>query len=482
MEKDLNSYISENGYAVNFYRKKKFGDHYLLTTDHGTWVMLDEQQCRDFENGVIDKELFAELYERGLLITEKNIDKITLDYVERYQNNDGAAGLHIIVPTIRCNLRCVYCHSEAESITEGKKFDMDELTLRRTLEVIFKSPQKNITIEFQGGEPLLNKEIVKLTIEYSKELNQKYKKNYMIALVSNLLALDEEFLDYLVENKDDLAICTSLDGPRELHNKNRKFVHSNIGTYDQVVEKIEMCRSKGFHIGIMMVTTKESLKYPKEIVDTFIKFDNRNIHIKPLDYLGYAKEVWSEIGYSDDEYIEFWNSCVDYMFELLNEGNVVMESKVNMSIKNLLTRENTGFLDWTNPCGLIRGQIVYNYNGDIYCCDEGRVMKESVIGNVHEEEYIDLVKKPRSIELLKAAIIEGYYCDSCVYKAFCGVCPVLHYAQEKNFNIKLNKTNRCRINKNILDYTFNKLINERKSIQKFIIGSMIDNQLGNIMR
>lgn len=465
------------GYIVNFYRQKRLQDKILLTTDHGTWVSLHEQEYADFLEGKIRSQLYADLVERGIIITHDNYEQIIENYYKRYKHIERGAGLHIIVPTIRCNLRCVYCHSEATSITEGVHYDMDESTLKRTLEFIFQSPKEKILIEFQGGEPLLNKPMVKLTFEYAEELSQKYHKEYKLALVTNLLAMDEEFLDFLVARKERFMLTSSLDGPKEVHDKNRLYVHSNAGTYDQVTKWIKRCNEKGIHVGLLMVTTKYSLPYWKEIVDEYAKWGQRVLQIKPLDYLGYAVDVWDEIGYTMEEFVEFWTKSVDYMFELLDQGTIITDRYLHLILKNILHGTDTGFLDLGNPCGMIRGQIVYNYNGDIYCCDEARVLEDFIVGNVFEDNYIDLIQKAQSKELIRSSMLEGHYCDSCAYKPYCGICPVLHYGQERNYKIKLNKTNRCLRNRTVLDYAFHKLIFERNQIQRLILGLMLKNRI-----
>lgn len=464
---------------VNFYRRKRIDDKIFLSTDHGTWVLVTSEQYQSIVEGKIEKRLFEDLCERGIIINSSNYDKVIQDYCNRYDFLDKGASLHIIVPTIRCNLRCIYCHSEAASITEGSQYDTDEGTLKKTLEFIFKSPNKDITIEFQGGEPLLNKPIIKKTLEYSEELNKKYKKNYKLALVTNLIAMDEDFLNYLALHKDRISVCTSLDGPKEVHDMNRRFVNKDMGTYDYVTYWLKRFKEKGISIGLLMVTTKYSLPFWKEIVDEYVKWGKGEIQLKPLDYLGYAVDVWDEIGYTMNEFVDFWIKAVDYMFDLMEMGIFIGERYLTMAFKNLMYAKDVNYLDLASPCGLIRGQVVYNYNGEIYCCDEARVLEDFIIGNVFEDNYIDIINSKRSKELITESINEGHYCDSCAYKPFCGVCPVLNYAQEKNYRIKLNKTNRCQKNKAIMDYALKKLSSERKKVNSFIMGYMLNNKFGN---
>lgn len=465
----------------NFYRKKNINGKFFLSTDHGTWVLLTPEQNQAFEEGkLLDEDLHKDLVERGFLITPSNYDQITEEYYSRYDYLDRGASLHIIVPTIRCNLRCTYCHSEAASVGTGSRFDMGEDTVEKTLEFIFKSPNKRITIEFQGGEPLLNKSAFMKVINYSAELNQIYQKEYSIALVTNLTEMDEELLEFISANREQIHVCTSLDGPEHVHNTNRKYVQTQTGTYQDVVKWIRRFQEEKIPLSLLMVTTRYSLAYWKEIVDEYVKWGQMEIQLKPLDYLGYAVSVWSEVGYTMSEFNDFWKKSVDYMFELLDQGVVISERYLIMALRNLMYRRDINYLDLASPCGLIRGQIVYNYNGDIYCCDEARVLDHFIIGNVHTDTYNEVIQQDRSKELIVASMTEGHYCDSCAYKPFCGVCPVLNYAQEGSYNIKLNKSNRCLKNKLVMDYAMNKIISERHKIRQLLAGNILTRMLHSI--
>ena len=105
--------------------------------------------------------------------------------------------LHIIIVTLRCNHKCQYCHAAAAPMS-AKHFDMTRETARSTVDTIFQSPSPDITIEFQGGEPLLNWEVVQFTIEYAKEKAKEKAKTVRFALVTNLSLMNEEKCEYLL--------------------------------------------------------------------------------------------------------------------------------------------------------------------------------------------------------------------------------------------------------------------------------------------
>lgn len=148
-------------------------------------------------------------------------------------------------------------------------------------------------------------------------------------------------------------------------------------------------------------------------------------------------------------------------------GVQIRERYVNLILHKILTHQDPNFLDFRSPCGAVIGQLAYNYNGDIYCCDEGRNFDMFKLGNVEKHSYKDIVTSTLSQQIIKSSIIENYICDNCVYKPYCGVCPVLNYAEEGNIIPKLGQNSRCKLFKVMFDYVFDKLIFDEQARQIF---------------
>lgn len=84
----------------------------------------------------------------------------------------GFTKLHIFVLTLRCNSACTYCQASRQEETASHLYDMDIETARKSVEMMFHSPSDSITVEFQGGEPLLNIEVLKEIVRYAQELRE----------------------------------------------------------------------------------------------------------------------------------------------------------------------------------------------------------------------------------------------------------------------------------------------------------------------
>ena len=219
---------------LNYYRERKFGKKYLITTDQGSWTFLTKKELQNLKSEKITKKLNKKLEQAGIMITDKNIYKAVYNYQQRNFCLLSGTSLHIVVPTLRCNMNCIYCH--ASSVPKNSKgYDMDQKTAKKTVDFIFQSPSKAITIEFQGGEPLLNWKIIKFITNYVIEKNKRQKKELRLTIVTNLIKMNQQKMNFLI--KKNIDICTSLDGPKELHDYNRRYLDGS--SYDMAIKWIK---------------------------------------------------------------------------------------------------------------------------------------------------------------------------------------------------------------------------------------------------
>jgi His-Xaa-Ser system radical SAM maturase HxsB len=455
---------------IGFFRFKKLDEEFLLTTDNGDFIFLKEEEFRDFLYGKLpsSSSLYIELRKKGFIKDSDYFDT----QVEQYRNKNmflwRGPVLHIVVLTLRCNYNCLYCQSDSRFPNE-KGYDMDKDTAKKVVDIIFQAPHKFLTIEFQGGEPLLNFEILSFVIEYAREKSMKTKKNVEFTLVSNLSLLNLQILEYLKEK--NVSICTSLDGPSFLHNRYRIFWRSKKDTYLLTTQKIRLLKRKGINVNALLTLTKESLKYPHEIIDEYIKYGFREIHLRPLTFLGRAKRK-KRLMYSPSEFLKFYSQALDYLIELNLKGKTKLKERTaKIFLIKILKKMDPNYMDLRSPCGAGIGQILYNYNGEVFTCDEARMLKDKIfkIGNVKKDDYNTIIESPAVFSCCVASTLESSVCDYCAYKPYCGICPVINYDQTGNLFLRREDL-RCRINKGVLDYLFRKLKNkkEKEVLEKWI--------------
>ncbi|XOB40294.1 MAG: His-Xaa-Ser system radical SAM maturase HxsB [Candidatus Nealsonbacteria bacterium] len=463
--------IKLNREKVGFCRFKKLDDKYLLTNDVGYYYFLEPDKFKDFMEGKLKREsdIYQELKEKGFIKDDFNIDEMVKTCSSCNISSIGGPSLHIIVVTLRCNFKCIYCQASRRSIEE-KQYDMDVKTAKRVVDTIFESPSNVITIEFQGGEPLVNWPVVKFIAEYAREKNKTEKKKLLISLVSNFSLMTEEKYKFLTEK--EVSLCTSLDGPEELQNRNRPLLNGNgyrlTTSWINKIKKDEQDKAKKGHtcyyLSALATISRFSLKYPKEIIDEYVKWGFRGIHLRPLSFLGFSGGPAKEkIGYSPEEFMEFWREAMDYIIEINVRGKLFYERGVRIMLTKILTDRDPGFLDLRSPCGAAIGQLVYNHDGKVYTCDEGRMVKDDtfMLGDVNKDSYKKIISNPKVKTMVTASILDNLSCDYCVYKPYCGVCPVLAYALYGNLFPQVINTDRCKVHKEMFDYVFRKLQNER---------------------
>jgi sulfatase maturation enzyme AslB (radical SAM superfamily) len=242
-----------NNFAIIPFNQRLIKDKYLVSNFLGGWDFLNKEEFRALNSFRIENDISFRnrLYERGLLIDEHNLKQLIDKYKNLNSNLFHDTSLHIAVVTTKCNLACKYCQ------TKTSQADMDIKVAQRVLKFLFDVKNPSVTLELQGGEPLLNWKISKFLIENSRNLNNG-QKNLKIALVTNLTLLDEKKAKFLTDY--NVEICVSFDGPKHLHDKNRIF-SKNKGTYDIVTKNIEKLK-KGYNknVNLLPTITRDSLK------------------------------------------------------------------------------------------------------------------------------------------------------------------------------------------------------------------------------
>ena len=191
-----------NKQKVSFFRFKGLNGKYLITNDIGEYCFLDQQQFDLFISGKIEQnrpEIYIELLTKNFIRGKVDVDDFSQIFAQRNSFLRFGPSLHIVVVTLRCDHKCYYCQAGSQSI-KARDLDMDISTARKVVDIIFESPSKCITIEFQGGEPLANWETVKFIIEYAKKKNKSAGKDLSLSLVSNLTYMSQERLDFLMKH------------------------------------------------------------------------------------------------------------------------------------------------------------------------------------------------------------------------------------------------------------------------------------------
>lgn len=344
------------------------------------------------------------------------------------ENLNGSIEMLTLQVTQQCNLRCNYCPYS------GSYHNRKHTNACMSIEVAKKAvdfyinhsfDRHELNIGFYGGEPLIQYDMIQEIVEYAREQGAGKKINFH--MTTNATLLDLHKIAFLVDNDFNLTI--SLDGPRELHDKNRKRMDGT-GSFDKVFENIQLIQ-------------RHYPKYIKQIMfncvvdgrgdygclnDFFTNFDTiKDIHTTFSDI--------AEEGIKDKELLlsnEKYDNAYQYeVFKLLlNKCNLISKEETSTIVASyydyIRLRLKGRSIGYTynksghpgGPCIPGVHKLFVNIHGEFYPCEKvNENIKEIVIGNV--ENGFDIKKVEEILNIGKSTNAE---CRNCWCSRYCYQC------------------------------------------------------------
>lgn len=472
--------VAHDGARELSFRFRRLGDRVVLTSDVGDWLVLGADELERVVGGALppDDPLRVRLAERGMVLDAMDVEGAVGRYRQRQSFVGRAPYLHIVVTTLRCNEVCSYCHASREPLS-ATGADMDIGTAKQVVDLIFQSPSPQLAIEFQGGEPLVNFETLRFIVEYATEKNAEERRDLQLLLVTNLSLMDDDKLAFLLDH--DVLICTSLDGPQDLHDRHRKLLggsaHAETVGW---IERIDAAyRERGrdpdlWHVDALLTTTRHSFGRSREILDEYVRLGIKTIHVRSLNPMGFAQQTWAQIGYTPEEFAAFWRECLGDILRRNLEGTELIERGAALFLARILGDDDHGYVDLRSPCGAGIGQVAYDQDGQVYPCDEARMvarMGDDIfrLGAVGDTRYADVVghETVRSIGI--ASTLEALPgCRQCAYQPYCGVCPVYNYVAQGDLFGHRPTNDRCQLNLLALDHLFDILGEDDEDVRRVL--------------
>ncbi|MSP63172.1 MAG: His-Xaa-Ser system radical SAM maturase HxsB [Myxococcales bacterium] len=465
---------------VAYARFRRLGDHVVLTNDAGRFHLMPQLEFQRMLGGELQLESpsHVRLAELGFLRSQPKIDVLA----DRLRDRRGylmvGPSLHIMIITLRCDQICGYCHASRTNL-DSQGYDMDEVTARAVVDRIFETTSPSITIEFQGGEPLVNWPILQLVVDYATQKNVTAGKALMFSLVTNLSLMTDEKAEYLLDH--GVMICTSFDGPREVHEWNRHLARAS--SYDEAVKWIKEINARYIarghdsglaYVNALLTVTRATLSKPREVVDEYVALGLKAINLRPLNPFGFAARTWERIGYTGAEYLAFYREALDYIIELNRKGVEILEKKLALYLQKIFTDNDPNYMELRSPCGAGIGQMAYNYDGKIYTCDEGRM-----IGKMGDDLFeighaaLNTHREAVGHETVRAMAAASYLdsvpgCSDCAYNPYCGVCPIYNYIEQGDLFGKMPGSDWCKISMGICDHLFGRLASEGPELRTLL--------------
>lgn len=434
----LDKYVSKEGqYELLPFRFESLdGDDVVLTNFVGEFVILK----RGTLDEVVQKRLSPSDETYSLLRSRHfikeasdtaSIQLLGLKTRTKYSNIRNFTNLHLFVVSLRCDHSCPYCQVSRQSENKAA-FDMTEETADLALKIVFRSPNPAIKIEFQGGEPLLNFDLIRHVVLKAQKINEVEKRDLQFVITTTLSLITDEILDFCKDHK--IFLSSSLDGPEDLHNKNRPRPGKD--SYARFVEGLQKARDKlGYDsVSALMTTSPASLPRVRDIIDEYLKHDLDGIFLRHLSPYGFAIKTKSYDAYNVDRWLEFYREGLDYIVELNKQGIRFTEHFASLLLTKMFTSSDPGFVDLMNPTGAGISAVVFNYDGDVYASDESRMLREMgdttfKIGNLHTNTYEEIFTSEVLLNALEDSFtMSAPMCSDCAFEPWCGAEPVFHHA------------------------------------------------------
>lgn len=441
----------------------------------GDFILAPKGTARKVISREISEATHLELY--GDLIanffiseepTHPLIDVLATKYRTKKAFLDRFTALHIFVISLRCEHTCEYC--QVSRVTPNKEaFDMKIAHLEKGVDHMMQSPSKSVTMEFQGGEPLLAFELLQHGVHYAKEEAQKRNKNISFVICSNLALINEKMLEFCKEH--NILLSTSLDGPEFIHNKNRRRPTGN--SYELLKKGLALSREMlgEENIGALMTTSKLALDFPIEIIDNYLELGFNNIFLRPISPYGFAKKNVKKSDYEIERYLNFYKKGLDYILDLNKNGTFLIEDYAAILLKKIFSPFTTGYVDLQSPAGLINSVIVFNYDGSIYATDESRMLAEMndftfKLGHLDTSSYEEIFYGEKTQEISKFWLNENLPgCSDCAFQSYCGADPVYNYSTQGNLVGHRPTSGFCKRNMEIIRYLF-ELMADDKDVER----------------
>lgn len=390
------------------------------------------------------KEAYAdilELYDNKLLYS----DDVYGDYSKTVVESPiKAMCLHI---SHDCNLRCKYCFASTGDFGKGRKlmpFEVGKAAIDFLLE---KSVgRENLEVDFFGGEPLMNFDVVKQIVEYARSKEEEYHKNFRFTITTNGMLLDDDTIDYI--NKEMYNVVLSIDGRKEVNDRMRVRVDGS-GCYDRILPKFKkLVDGRGDKEYYVRGTyTKYNLDFSEDVMHLYeAGFDE--ISVEPV--IESPEEAYAITEEDLDQIYAEYDKLVDRIGAIRKSGK-----HINFFHFMIDLDQGPCVIKRLRGCGSGNEYVSITPDGDIYPCHQFVGHDEYKMGNIEEGTFNNDIKK----EFAGCHVYSKPACQECWARFYCsGGCNAnnfvfngdIHKAYELSCKIQ-RKRIECAILMKILE-------------------------------
>ena len=273
-----------------------------------------------------------------------------------------------------CNLACQYCFAE-EGEYHGRRALMSFEVGKKALDFLIANSgnRRNLEVDFFGGEPLMNWEVVKQLVEYGRSKEKEYNKNFRFTMTTNGVLLNDEIMEYC--NREMSNVVLSLDGRKEVNDKMRPF-RGGKGSFDLIVPKFqkfaEMRGDRDYYV--RGTFTRHNLDFSKDVME-FADLGFRSMSIEPV--VAKPEEEYAIREEDLPQIMEEYDRLAEEYLKRKKEGR-----GFNFFHFNIDLNQGPCVAKRLSGCGSGTEYLAVTPWGDLYPCHQFVGQEEFLLGNV----------------------------------------------------------------------------------------------------
>ena len=371
--------------------------------------MQDTYKKEDIEDALDD---IKELTREGRLFTE-DVYESYVGEVKKRKTVVKALCLHIAHD---CNLACKYCFAE-EGEYHGRRALMSYEVGRKALDFLIRNSgsRRNLEVDFFGGEPLMNWQVVKDLVAYGREQEKIHDKHFRFTVTTNGVLLNDEIQEFINKEMDNVVL--SLDGRKEINDQMRPFRNGK-GSYDLIVPKFQkLAESRNQEKYYIRGTfTRNNLDFSNDILH-FADLGFKQMSIEPV--VGEESDPYAIREEDIPKICEEYDKLAKIMIEREKEGKGFHFFHFMFDLEGgpCISKRLSG-------CGSGTEYLAVTPWGDLYPCHQFVGKEEFLMGNVDEG-----ITKPEIAEEFRGcSVYSKEKCKDCFAKFYCsGGCMANSY-------------------------------------------------------
>ena len=372
------------------------------------------------------EEEIAEAVDEILLLAQEGqlyTEDIYENYIDSFKNRETVVKALCLHIAHDCNLACRYCFAE-EGEYHGRRAIMSYEVGKKALDFLVANSgnRTNLEVDFFGGEPLMNWEVVKQLVAYGRSLEAEHHKKFRFTITTNGVLLNDEILEFV--NKEMGNMVLSIDGRKEVHDRMRPH-RGGQGSYDEIVPKLKKAaESRGqMNYYVRGTYTHYNTDFAKDVLH-LADLGFKQISVEPV----VAPETEDYAIREEDlpQLLAQYDELAEEMIKRRKEGNGFnfFHFMIDLEGGPCVAKRLSG-------CGSGTEYLAVTPWGDLYPCHQFVGNEDFLMGNVDE----GVLRTDIRDEFKQCNVYAKEKCKDCFAKFYCsGGCAANSYNFTGNVN------------------------------------------------